>query len=54
MFSTLQDTLSDKDIIKDKIDSFKSNLKNLSIQKEEYNNKYVILVDKRNDILSVT
>ncbi|EGR28601.1 kinesin motor domain protein [Ichthyophthirius multifiliis] len=38
--------------VKEKIESLKNNLENLQNQKEEYTNKYINLVDKRNDILT--
>ncbi|KAL4449059.1 hypothetical protein ABPG74_021051 [Tetrahymena malaccensis] len=52
IFQSLQDPTNDKDIVKDRIDSFKQNLKSLMQQKEDYTNKYIILIDKRNDLLT--
>ncbi|EAR82018.2 kinesin motor catalytic domain protein (macronuclear) [Tetrahymena thermophila SB210] len=52
IFQSLQDPSNDKDIVKDKIDSFKQNLKSLMQQKEDYTNKYINLIDKRNDLLT--
>ncbi|KAL4486672.1 hypothetical protein ABPG72_022147 [Tetrahymena utriculariae] len=52
IFQSLQDSTNDKDIVKDRIDSFKQNLKSLMQQKEDYTNKYISLIDKRNDLLT--
>lgn len=53
IFASISDN-KDGSGIREKIDSLKSNLKALSTQKEEYKMKHLSMIDKRNDILTVS
>lgn len=50
----LQESTNEKTLIKEKIESFKANLKGLNLQKHEYRAKHIASVEKRNDILAVS
>lgn len=50
----LQESTNEKTLIKEKIESFKANLKGLNLQKHEYRSKHIASVEKRNDILAVS
>lgn len=56
IFASLSDSNSNgnKEGIREKIDSLKANSKALSAQKEEYKMKHLSMIDKRNDILTVS